>query len=409
MPAWISRAGGRWCPYLLSAALLTTVLTGCGRLHPPILDRYVYVTAKQAFLRDRVAAVSNRTGTVGNGDKLVVLDHSRRFVKVRSPHGEVGWIEERLTADQGVADQFEQLKQGSAKDTVIAHATARDEVYLHLSPGRDTERFFRLVEGDNLSLLQRATVVKTAAPNAPPPAQAKLLPGRSITRKIEGGKSITKAVVDSPSEGPPQPVMEDWWLVRDAGGQTGWIYSRMIDVAAPDALARYSEGQRIVGAYVLTHVDDPESNILNNGQPVTSIPEYVTVLSPFKAGLPYDFDQVRVFIWNVKKHRYETAFREHNVAGYLPVKIGESRDMAPGEPMYGKTVPNFTYNLLPADAPLPAPDPTTGLVKPSRTIAKTLLLEGNICRRLLPAGTAVPEQAKPNPESEKEKARKHRH
>ena len=115
--------------------------------------------------------------------------------------------------------------------------------------------------------------------------------------------------------------MEDWWLVRTKGGETGWIYGRMIDVTAPDTLARYAEGQRIVGAYVLTQVEDPESNIVNNGQPVTSIPEYVTVLSPFKAGLPYDFNQIRVFIWNVKKHRYETAFRERNVAGYLPVTI----------------------------------------------------------------------------------------
>ena len=108
--------------------------------------------------------------------------------------------------------------------------------------------------------------------------------------------------------------MEDWWLVRDSKGDTGWLYSRMMDVDAPDAITRYAEGQRIVGAYVLTKVYDPEAE-----QEDKNIPIYVTVLSPYKAGLPYDFDQVRVFTWSVKKHRYETGFREKNIEGYLPV------------------------------------------------------------------------------------------
>ena len=92
--------------------------------------------------------------------------------------------------------------------------------------------------------------------------------------------------------------MEDWWLVRDSKGDTGWLLSRMMDVDAPDALTRYSEGQRMIGAYVLTTVNDPEAEQENK-----DIPVYVTVLGPYKAGLPYDFDQVRVFTWNVKKHR----------------------------------------------------------------------------------------------------------
>ena len=39
---------------LLGGCLLAS---GCSRLHPKLQKQYVYVTAKQTYLRDRVAAV----------------------------------------------------------------------------------------------------------------------------------------------------------------------------------------------------------------------------------------------------------------------------------------------------------------------------------------------------------------
>src|SRR5579875_964101 len=381
----------------------TLLLSGCGRLEKVVVPQQVYVTAKQAYLRDRVAAVSNRTGEVQNGDKLTVIGHQRRFLQVRAPNGAVGWIEEKLTADQGVADQFEALKSEHAKDSVVAQAVTRDEVYLHVAPGRDTIHFFRLGENEPLSLLVRASVPKALPPGVSQGGPAKITPGKLPVRASGSAARTVEATEDASAgpAGPVAPVMEDWWLVRTKTGETGWIYGRMIDVSEPDTLARYAEGQRIVGAYVLTNVEDPESNIVNNGQPVTSIPEYVTVLSPFKAGLPYDFNQVRVFIWNVKKHRYETAYRERNIAGYLPVQIGMKVDPYNKDPHFAGAMPSFTVRLLPADAPVPVPDPQTGLIKPARTVTDTLRLEGNICRRIWPPNTPPPQFAHPDPESEK--------
>ncbi len=379
------------------------LLNGCTKLNKVVAEPDVYVTAKQAYLRDRVAAVSNRTGEVTNGQKLTVLGHQRRFLHVRAPGGAEGWVEEKLTADQGVADQFDALKQTHLHDGVVANAVTRDEVYLHLSPGRETIHFFRLGENEPLSLLERATVPKPAAPGASAavgkPSAAKLPVRESGSAHLHEEALAADAAA---AAGPPPPVMEDWWLVRDKEGNTGWIYARMIDVSEPDALARYSEGQRIVGAYILTHVEDPESGIVNNGQPVTSIPEYVTVLSPFKAGLPYDFDQVRVFIWNARKHRYETGYREHNIAGYLPVKIGMKTDPYNRDAHFAGPLPTFITKVLPADAPMPVPDPRTGLIKPARTINDAIRLEGNICRRIAPPNSPPPALAHPEPEPEKD-------
>jgi SH3-like domain-containing protein len=380
----------RMTPIALGIAL-TCALSGCSHLRPHPSDKYVYVTAKQTFLRDRVAAVSNRTGTTTNGEQLVVLERARRWLKVRTPRGEIGWIEERLTAPQTIADKFETLRKDNQQDPVVATATTSDQAYLHVSPGRETDHLYLLSESDTLSLLERASVPKPVTPGAVPPPS-------------------------DPTAAPAGPIYEDWWLVRDAKGQTGWVYSRLLEVSAPDSLLRYAEGQRIVGAYILAHVDDPDSGILNNGNTVTSIPEYVTVLSPYQAGLPFDFNQVRVFIWNSKKHRYETGFSERNIVGYLPVKIGASADPynkgAEGKGADAtQKLPTFTYRVLAADQAIPAPDPTTGLIKPARTINKTYRLEGNICRRLIAPGVQPEPEAHPEPELKKKNekaAKRHR-
>ena len=62
------------------SALGFAMLGGCASLRPKPAAQYVYVTAKETFLRDRLAAVTNRTGTVENGEKLEVLEHARRYL-----------------------------------------------------------------------------------------------------------------------------------------------------------------------------------------------------------------------------------------------------------------------------------------------------------------------------------------
>jgi hypothetical protein len=53
------------------------------------------------------------------------------------------------------------------------------------------------------------------------------------------------------------------------------------------------------------------------------IPQYLVALTEPKDGMPFDYDQIRVFTWNVKRHRYETAYRERNLTGVLPVKVSQ--------------------------------------------------------------------------------------
>lgn len=368
---------------------MTLVIAGCSRFSPKPPPEYVYVSARGTFLRDRLAAVSNRVAEVSNGQRLQVIEHVRRFVKVKTDKGEIGWLDDHAVINQQVFDQFNDLKTKHAHDAVIATAVLRDDSYLHDAPGRQAEHYYLLPENDKLQLLVRASVPKPMPPQAVPVPTASSTSGAATkTGSKPGGKQKGKQIA-SENLAPATPPLQDWWLIRDGDGHVGWIWSRMMDVDVPDEIGGLAEGQRYVGAYVLRTVDDPESSF-----PDKRAPEYVAVLSPWKDGLPYDFDQVRVFTWNTKKHRYETAYRQRNLAGYLPVVIGSQTVGAQQEP-------TFSFKVAVGDDV--AIDPQTGAAHPAQTENETFRLEGALVKRVGPP-TQPPNTPAPQAAAEKHKA-----
>src|SRR6185369_5266691 len=216
---------------------LLIVTGGCKRLRHEQHET-VYVAARQMYLHDRVAAVSNRVGQVVNGQELEVLEHGRRFLKVKTQKDEIGWLEERAVIDAEGYNAFIQLASQHKQDPVVATASVRDDVYLHINPGRLTDRFYLLPETPKVQLLSRASVPRSApgaaAPvkRVTPPHAADDKSPATGTAKQNGAKETAVAKlgpveVDPDADEPePAPVpMEDWWLVRDPQGHTGWLLS----------------------------------------------------------------------------------------------------------------------------------------------------------------------------------------
>jgi hypothetical protein len=289
--------------WLLAAAF--AILAGCRGGSSTSGNEFAYVAVTEAGLRDHVSTVYNKTGVVHNGERLQVLERmqTKRFVRVRSPRGEEGWVQERYLVDQQTFDQFQRLAAQFKSAAAQATATTGEQVKVHVLPGRKTGYLYLLNEKQKVDLLQRQTVDRNA-----PAAQIK--DDKAKDKDADADSSDE----DQPkaSENAPPTIREDWWLVRDEQDRVGWVLGRTLYLDVPQEIAQYSEGQRIVASFALDEVKDGDKKV----------PEYLVLFTENKDGLPFDFNQARVYTWNVRKHRYETAFRERDLAGVLPVTLG---------------------------------------------------------------------------------------
>jgi hypothetical protein len=93
-------------------------------------------------------------------------------------------------------------------------------------------------------------------------------------------------------------------------GDVGWVLTSRLYMAIPDEVAQYAEGRRITSYFSLGEVQDGDQK--KHHWLWTTIGE---------RNQPHDFEIFRVFIWNTRRHRYETAYSERNRIGYLPVIV----------------------------------------------------------------------------------------
>lgn len=345
------------------------MLPACTRFTGPKVIETGYVTANQVFLRDRLSEIYRKVGVVKNGEKIDVLEKSRRFAKVRTAAGLIGWIEQRSYISQEVFDQFQKFDKDAQALPVVSIGVVHAETNLHITPGRDTDHLYQLPANSKIEILQRAIAEKTTPQAAPPkkPAQNPkpgTKPGTQPNAQ-PAPQPAAPAPQPAPSPNAPPPVLEDWWLVRGPNGHAGWILGRAMDLDIPIDILQYAEGRRVIFAGILNTVRDDEmqrratqvadaaatgkSDDSSSASVTTTVgkdgnvPQFVVLFTDPKDGQPYDFNQIRVFTWNTKRHRYENAYRERDMFGLLPASVGRQD--------FGKegNLPIFTVHVQGAD------------------------------------------------------------
>jgi len=321
------------------------LLVSCGgRIAPkdrsPSIGQ-AYVGPTTLNIRQDLNPKTATVATLKHGDKLDILENRRRFVRVRTQQGVVGWTDTHQLLMPDQMDDLERLAQEAKKMPSAGMASVAEVLNLHAEPSRTSPGFEQLKEGIKVEVLAHKLVPRV--PQAPPPILAPVPKPKPVRRRSrdrdKSGKipqppmpaaplppknwvemSRTGEEQSEPKREPVRPTeprkpvpLEDWYLVRTKDGKAGWVLSHMVSMAIPDEVAQYAEGHRITSYASLGQVND-DGTLKDNW-----------LWTTIKHGSePYEFDSFRVFVWSRRHHRYETAYVQRNVTGHYPVEVNSS-------------------------------------------------------------------------------------
>ena len=292
-------------------------------------------------IRSDIPLNSPVVATVKHGERLEILQQRRRFFRVRTASGAEGWTDERQLLAAQDMQKLKEFAERAQRMPVQGQAVAFGELNVHTQPARQSPSVLQVKENERVDVLMHATTPRNDVARKPllppPPKKAKTEEKKAAPKEskyppiplpkppgppanwLDLSKTdlSTEELADE-SEGKdekPTPEektvpMDDWSLVRTKSGETGWVLTRRLSMAIPDDVAQYAEGRRIVSYFSLGKVQD--------GDEKKDTWLWTTVND---GAYPYDFDSFRVFIWSLRRHRYETAYIERNLRGYSPVLL----------------------------------------------------------------------------------------
>ena len=300
-----------------------------------------YVAPASLNVRSQLSQKSNSVVMLKHGDAVAITDTLRRMVKVRTSTGFEGWVDSRELLSREQMQQLRHERELQARLPSEGTATAFETLNIHIAPSRGAAAFTQIAEGASVTILGRqiapkiSTTVRSSLLFAEKPAaparrsrkeasarQSFRLPPKPkppkapenwrelSTERIDGEQPKVVAPPAEPQQKSRPVVMEDWTLVHTAKAEIGWVLSRNLMMSIPDEVAQYAEGKHITSFFDLGQVNDAQKGVKHHW-----------LWTTLSGALPYDFDSWRVFLWNARRHRYETSYRQRDLEGYFPVHV----------------------------------------------------------------------------------------
>ncbi len=328
--------------FLLPLIAMLLLLASCTQESsgPPTIGE-AFAGPSTLNIRKELTLKSPIVATVKHGDRLQLLQNRRRFVQVRTVQGAVGWIDSRQLLSP---EQMQEIRKFSETTSTLPSqgaASVLETLNVHTEPTRTSPSFVQIPENASVQVIgHKASPRMAPAEPRPAPVVHKAVrstkKSRDKERQLRHSASPPMPAAPKPpanwlelsnhSIHPPPapvepapvpnrkgPVMEDWSLVRTRDNKVGWVLTRMLSMSIPDEVAQYAEGQRITSYFVLA--DIPDQDQVKHAWVWTTMSH---------GGNSYEFDGLRVFNWSVKRHRYETVYRERNLKGFYPASAMKS-------------------------------------------------------------------------------------
>jgi hypothetical protein len=300
-------------------------------------------------VRGQLSSKSANVADLKHGDRLEIVDIQRRMVRVRTGKGVEGWVDSAQLLSPDQMDALKQRRQQEAALPAEGSATTYEVLNIHIDPDRQSPAFAQIPEGASVTVLGHKVAPKVNLSPRPPGlvvskpqalsrkqrkeqqtrnASFRLPPRPPAPKPPENWVELSAERIDGGNSQPTQPpakptaaakpivkpakpaVLEDWTLVRTKHNDIGWVLSRNLLMSIPDDVAQYAEGKHITAFFDLGPVNDDVKG-----------PKHNWLWTTASTALPYDFDAWRVFLWNPRRHRYETSYRERDLEGYFPVHV----------------------------------------------------------------------------------------
>jgi hypothetical protein len=277
-----------------------------------------YVSERSVTLWSSVAQVREPVDTLHYGDRVDVVAHRNDNVKVRTVAGLVGWIDGRQLLEPAMWQRSSKLLTQAQTIPVQARGRTKVQTNLRVQPGRTEPRLYQFGRGIPVEIVGRAVADWVQVTDEKEPSNA------PQDTKKEDWFLVRAVATRPPGESAPRPAESN---TTQPGDQSipiaGWVIARFVELDLPDPVRDgiASANVRPVAWFELNRVGDASGDK----------PQYLAAGSHGPEGQACDFTTLRVYTWDAKKTRYETAFIENDLCGQLPVRI----DKGPkGEPEF---------------------------------------------------------------------------
>ena len=304
-------------------AIIAGVLTWRMSRKAPAIGE-AYAGESKVTLWSSTAQVREAVETVAFGEPLSILEKSGDNFKVRLMNGKEateGWVAAHDLIDSKLwMDEQDLTKHAEGMETQAA-AHTKAAANLRTEPGRDSPRFYQLDHDVPVGVLKRKVLdvpMGTGAAGQTAAVQGGKEKESEIRTSRDKDANPRSVLADNESTANVPTRKEDWLLVlattKDTGSLkhvAGWVLARFVDMDLPDALTSYAsaEGMRVMGWEALNNVPDHDG----------TKSQYLVFGTKGPEGNLCDFTTFRVFTWDTKRQKYETAYVESGFCGMMPM------------------------------------------------------------------------------------------
>lgn len=271
-----------------------------------------FVSERSVTIWSSVAQVREQLGVLYYGERVEMLARRNDNVKVRNASGLVGWVEARYLMDPDLWQRSVKLLELTKGMPVQARGRTKVATNLRVQPGRTEPRLYQFSRGVPVEVVGRAVA-----------DWVQVTDEKDSAADAENTKKEDWYLVRGVATRPPGTLGEG--AVRNSaittasqpGDQTipiaGWVVARFVALDLPEPVSEgaSSANFRPVAWFELNRVSDDQGEHA----------QYLVAGARGPEGQPCDFTTLRVFTWNTRKSRYETAFIENDLCGALPIRL----------------------------------------------------------------------------------------